>query len=192
MTEKIRQALNYIGIIGASMMGVVYIIITIILVQGFTCQADATNNIIFALINAVVGICITQMLKIQGITYARMVPENAEILKRYYNTRTKERKLRSITWYWCTSLAKDIGIKGVTVAGATFGIVYLVVNGSHDYHLILLAIANLIMFACFGLLAMNNAYDFYCNEHIPYLKNKLGRLKEVNDAKQEREDLPEP
>lgn len=182
MTENVKKVLQYIGIIGASLMGVVYIITTVILVQGFEAGMGVTNNIIFSVVNTVVGLMITQFLKVQGIAFAKSIPDNKQILTTYYNTKIKEKKMHSITYYWITTVVKDVFIKGVLLAGSTFGIVYLVIQGSHDYKLLLLAVANLIMFTCFGLLAMNSAYDFFNNQHIPFIKDKLGKLEAIDNV----------
>ena len=179
--NKIQPILQYIGVIGATLMSIMYIITVVILIIGFKAQS-IQNTIVFAIINAIVGLIIMQFLKIQGISFAKNLPENIEIVKQYYNTKTKDKKIQSIKYYWTSSLIKDIIFKGLSIAFTTAGIIYIVIVGSNDYTLLLLALVNLILFICFGLLALNNAYEFYNNKHVPYMqemiKNKITK-KEI-------------
>ena len=179
--KRIQPILQYVGVIGAILMSIMYIITVVILIIGFKAQS-IQNTIVFAIINAIVGLMIMQFLKIQGISFAKNLPENIEIIKQYYNTKTKDKKIQSIKYYWTSSLIKDIISKGLSIAFTTAGIIYIVIVGSNDYTLLLLALANLILFICFGLLALNNAYEFYNNKHVPYMqemiKNKITK-KEI-------------
>lgn len=179
--KRIQPILQYVGVIGAILMSIMYIIIVVILIIGFKAQT-IQNTIVFAIINAIVGLMIMQFLKIQGISFAKNLPENIEIIKQYYNTKTKDKKIQSIKYYWISSLIKDFISKGLSIAFTTAGIIYIVIVGSNDYTLLLLALANLILFICFGLLALNNAYEFYNNKHVPYMqemiKNKITK-KEI-------------
>lgn len=180
LTDKVKTALQYVGIIGASLAAVAYIIVVLVLIQGFNLDVKSESSVAFSIINAAVGLLIMQLLKIQGISFAKAIPENDEILKKYYNTKTADRKFHSINYYWLTTVIKDILIKGITVGATTFGIIYIAIQGSNDYHLMLLAVVNVILFACFGLLSLNSAYDYYNNEHIPFLKEKLKLMEEPN------------
>ena len=179
--NRIQPILQYVGVIGAILMSIMYIIIVVILIIGFKAQS-IQNTIVFAVINAIVGLMIMQFLKIQGISFAKNLPENIEIVKQYYNTKTKDKKIQSIKYYWTSSLIKDFISKGLSIAFTTAGIIYIVIVGSNDYTLLLLALVNLILFICFGLLALNNAYEFYNNKHVPYMqemiKNKITK-KEI-------------
>ena len=179
--KRIQPILQYVGVIGAILMSIMYMIMVVILIIGFKAQS-IQNTIVFAVINAIVGLMIMQFLKIQGISFAKNLPENIEIIKQYYNTKTKDKKIQSIKYYWTSSLIKDFISKGLSIAFTTAGIIYIVIVGSNDYTLLLLALANLILFICFGLLALNNAYEFYNNKHVPYMqemiKNKITK-KEI-------------
>ena len=179
--KRIQPILQYVGVIGAILMSIMYMIMVVILIIGFKAQS-IQNTIVFAVINAIVGLMIMQFLKIQGISFAKNLPENIEIIKQYYNTKTKDKKIQSIKYYWTSSLIKDFISKGLSIAFTTAGIIYIVIVGSNDYTLLLLALVNLILFICFGLLALNNAYEFYNNKHVPYMqemiKNKITK-KEI-------------
>lgn len=181
----IKPILKYIGLIGATIMSILYVVIVVILITGFKTH-ELKDDVIFALVNAGVGLIIMQFLKIQGTSFAKDLPENQEILKEYYNSKTKDKKLHSIKFYWTTSIIWDIIIKGITVVITTIGIIYLVIQGMHDYTLLLLAIVNLIMFICFGMLGLSNAFDFYNNRHIPYIKEQIKNKEKQNEYKLQR------
>lgn len=181
--RKIQPILTYVGAIGATLMSIMYIVAVFILIIGFKAQS-IQSTIIFAVVNAVVGLIIMQFLKIQGVSFAKNLPKNKKILEEYYNTKTKDKKLHSITFYWVTSCVKDILIKGICVIISTMGVVYIVIQGCNDYNLLLLALVNLVMFICFGLLALNKAYDFYNDRHIPYIIDQINKEKENDKNRQ--------
>ena len=60
--KKIKPILTYIGIIGASFTSVAYIILMFVLIRGFEYQ-QTKQTIVFALINAAVGLIIANFLK---------------------------------------------------------------------------------------------------------------------------------
>lgn len=169
---KIKPILQYVGAIGATLMSIMYIVVIVILIIGFKAQTFQ-QALIFALVNAVVGLIIMQFLKIQGIAFAENIPENKAIKDEYYRTRTRDKKYESINSYWVKSIIKDIIWKGLSVVISTAGLIYIVIQGCGDYTLLLLALVNLVMFICFGLLALNSAYEFYNNKHIPYMLNQI-------------------
>ena len=168
---KIKPILQYVGAIGATLMSIMYIVVIVILIIGFKAQTFQ-QALIFALVNAVVGLIIMQFLKVQGIAFAENIPENKAIKDEYYRTRTRDKKDESINSYWVKSIIKDIIWKGLSVIISTAGLIYIVIQGCGDYTLLLLALVNLVMFICFGLLALNSAYEFYNNKHIPYMLNQ--------------------
>ena len=173
---KIKPVLSYVGAIGAGLMCIAYIIVVFVLIRGF--QATVIfNTLLFAAVNAIVGFIILQFLKVQGISFAKLIPENDEIIKEYYSTKTKDKKPHSMQFYWATSVAKDIFTKCLSVAITSAGLIYIIIQGSNDWNLLLLAIVNLIMFICFGFLALVNAYEFFNNTFIPYMKEKIDETK---------------
>ena len=179
MQEKLINVLKYIGIIGATICSVAYIFVVIVLIQGFKVETT-TQTVIFAVVNAIVGFIIMQFLKVQGEQFAKNKPENKKIIDEYYNSKTKDKKLHSMRYYWITSIIQDIFTKVLTVFASTFGIIYIVVVGSNDWNLLMLAFVNLLLFICFGLLALNNAFEFFNNKHIPYMKEKVREVNESN------------
>lgn len=182
---KIKPMLKYVGGIGAMLMGVAYLAIVFILVFGFTAEATLAQSVTFAAVNAFMGLIIMQFLKIQGIDLAKDTEENKQVLKEYSGTKARTKQLKSIKQFWLTSIATDIVVKGLMFMATTMGIIYIVIEGTQNYTWILLAIVNLFMFGCFGLLSLVRAYDFFNEEHIPYLKEKINEI----NKKQYQEDF---
>ena len=188
---KIKPILTYIGTIGAALMSVAYVILVCIMIFGFSAH-NAVQTLIFAIINGIVGLMIMQMLKVQGQDFAKQLPENIPILEEYYNTKTKDKKFHSLKYFWIKTVITAILSKCISIVRATAGIIYLVVAGSEDYVLLLLAAVNLIMFACFGLLSLSKAYDFFNNQHMVYIKEQLRLFKEEQEhVCNDTEELPE-
>ena len=177
--KKILPVLNYVGAIGALIMSIAYIIMVFVLINGFKAEA-VLKTTIFAIVNAVVGFIIMQFLKYQGISFAEMIPENKAIIDQYYATKTKDKKSHSLTYFWLTTGLKDALIKGFSLIATTIGIVYIVIQGSQDSNLILLAFVNLLMFICFGFLSLVKAYNYVNNIYIQYVKEKLEEVQEDN------------
>lgn len=185
--EKILPVLNYVGIIGASIMVIAYIVSVLVLIRGFKAEAILQTTV-FAIVNAATGFIIMQFLKIQGESFAKMLPENKEIMEKYYKTKTKDKKIHSMTYFWVTTVIKDIIVKCITLGITTVGLVYIVIVGSNDYNLLLLAVVNLLMFVCFGFISLVKAYDFFNQRHVPYMVEMLNR----EGAKIDEQDLQVP
>ena len=177
--KKIVPILNYVGAIGASITSIMYIIIVIVMIVGMQ-ERNITNVVEFAVVNAIVGLVIAQFLKIQGESFARNSEENKAIVEKYYNTKTKDKKIHSMNYFWVTSLIKDIGTKVLGVTVTSIGITIIAIQGMHDYTYLMLALAKLFMFISLGLLGMNKAYNYFNNMHVQYMKEKI---KEADEQK---------
>lgn len=177
--KKIKPLLQYVGAIGAAIMSIMYIIVIVVLIVGFETH-DLKNTTVFSLINAVVGLIIMQFLKIQGISFAKNLPENQKLIKEYYGNLTADKKLKSIKSFMIWSTIRDVIIKGAGLIISSIGIIYIVIQGSGDYTLLLLAVVNLLMFISFGILSMNSAYEFYNNYHVPYMKEQLKNKNKIS------------
>lgn len=170
--NKVKPILTYVGAIGAILTSCAYIILMIVLIKGFHYE-QTKQAVLFAIVNAIVGLIIANFLKYQGLTFAKELPENEEIVKKYYSTKTKDKKPHSLQYFWITSIIEDIIAKGFTVTFSTAGLIYIVIVGSNDWNLMLLALVNLILFICFGLIALNKGYDYYNNTYVNYMKEKI-------------------
>jgi len=184
---KIKPALTYIGTLGAIITSIAYIVLVVILIFGFKAQS-ITQTLIFALANGIAGVIVMQFLKIQGISFAKTIPENIEVLTEYYNTKTKDKESHSIKYFWITSVIKDIALKAVSIVMFTASVIYVVIEGSQNYLLLAMAVVNILMFFCFGMLSLTSAYDFFNDEHIPYVKERLAEINKVKEKEAEEEE----
>lgn len=170
------KLLNNIGVVGSILAAVADIIFVIIMVVGVHVDADFNAIIIFAVVNALIGLLINVLLRYQGQKYAET--ENEELCKEYYDKRIKERKFLSMgTWATLKTL-QDVVIKGSTTAFSIFGLIYITITGSHNPIQILLTLVTLVLFACFGLIAMNGAYIRFYNVQVPFMQMKIGEHKD--------------
>ncbi len=170
--EKIKPLLLYVGTIGAVISSCAYIVLIVTLINGFQVH-NTTTTITFAGINAVVGILIANFLRYQGVAFAANIDENKTLIKEYYGTKTKDKKNHSIKYFWVKNIISDLLTKGVTMAFTTCGLIYIIIVGSKDWSLLLLAFVNLALFICFGLIALDKAYDYYNTVYVAYLKERI-------------------
>lgn len=177
--EVLLKVLNNVGIIGSILAAIVDIIFVIIMVFGIDIQADLNAIIIFAIVNALVGIMINILLRFQGQKYAEI--ENEDLCKRYYNKRIKEKKYMSMGLWMGLKTVQDFIIKGCLASFSIFGAIYITIQGSKNPIQILMTLATLILFACFGLMGMNSAYSRYYNIQVPYMELKLNE-REIQKA----------
>ena len=183
MEKRLINILKYVGIIGAAICSVAYIVVVLVLIQGFKAE-NTTQTVSFALVNAVVGFIILTFLKIQGESFAKSLPENKLISEAYYEAETRDKKYHSMKYFWITSTIKDILTKVLSVFISTFGIIYIVIIGSNDWNLLLLAFVNLLLFISFGLLGLEKSYEFYNTRMVPYMQHQLEmRFNAQNRAK---------
>lgn len=182
--EKISGVLTWVGAVGAALSGIVYIIVTYIIVKGFQTNFDLQRQIFFAIIGAVAGLAIASFLKIQGITLAKKIPENEKVMREYYEIKNKDKKekeLHTIERYLVISTIKDVAFKGISIAFTSFAIIYIAIEGQGDMMLFALALSNLTMFIGFGFMSMAKAFDKYNLDHISAIKRKIEILKEVKE-----------
>ena len=178
--KKIKPLLLYIGTIGAIIMIICYAITVCILVFGFKVKDNhLQQSLVFAVVNGIVGFLVMQMLKIQGVDFAKN--ENKSIIEEYNSiilkkSTNKTRKYYSIKWYWIKSVFIDFIAKSFMIIISSFSLIYIVIEGSRDYSLLLLAIVNLLMFICFGLLSLVKSYEWYNYNHVNYMKIKINEV----------------
>ena len=179
LNERIKDLLLYTGFAGAIISVVAYIVITVVMIVGFESDLEAQNQILFAVLGACTGLIITFALRGQGIAFAKREEESQKVMKAYYealNKRKKEKELKDIGSYLIKQTIKDIIIKGVSVGVSTYFVLYIFMQGNGDWSLIGLALANLLMFSGFGLVALSKTYDKYIEEHIPVIRERTKKI----------------
>lgn len=173
--EVLLKLLNNIGVVGAILCAVADIIFVIIMVFGIKVEIRMSAMAIFAVVNALVGLMINFLLRYQGKKYAEI--ENEELCKAYYNKRVREVKYVSFNKWMTLQTFKDAAIKGGGTAFSIFGLIYISVEGSENPIQLLLTLVTLVLFACFGLMSMNSAYERFYNVQIPFMKMQLEERK---------------
>ena len=93
--KKLKPILLYMGTIVSVIMAIAYILIVFVLIEGFKVE-KLLNTTIFSVITAAIGFCIMQMLKIQGQTFAKNLPQNKETIKKYSERNLDNGKKRKI------------------------------------------------------------------------------------------------
>lgn len=190
LSYTLKKMLLYVGFIGAIISALAYLIITIVMVAGVSADIALQNQILFSILGALSGLLISFLLRNQGIIYAKQNKEAQEVMKEYRNQINKTKplnKLHTIAWYMFWATIRDIFLKGLTVAVSTWFILYIFIEGSGEWGLIGLAVANIFMFAGFGLVGLATVYDKYLEEHIPVIKERIQKLKEQREQKEQKE-----
>ena len=163
------------------MAGVADIVFVIIFVVGVKIDIELSSIVLFSIINALTGLLINILLRYQGQKYAEI--ENEEICSKFYEKKVKEEKepISMSKWQLIEGI-KDFVIKGLTTSFAIFGVIYISIEGSKNPIQILITLASLILFACFGLISMNSSYYRFYNIQIPYMKKKIEEKEKEKDG----------
>lgn len=180
LSATIKELLLYVGLASAFISSIAYVIITWVMVKGFTTDLELSNQITFAIIGAVVGVSITISLITQGIAFAKQNEKAQTVMKDYYkaiNKTKKAKELHTIDHYIKWAIIKTILIKGTMVALSTFFILYIFIEGNGSWSLLGLAFANIFMFIGFGLVGLSNAYDYYLKQHIPVIEELTKKIE---------------
>ena len=175
--DKIASILTYVGLIGACLMSIGYILVIVVLIKGFDEHLALRQNLIFSAVTAAIGLVIMTFLKVQGQSWASCIEENKKVLEEYNSPKVKNKKLHGLTYFWVTTSIKDVLFKVCSVAATTVGVIYIVIAGSNDWKLLLLGLFNLLLFICFGMLACAKSYNYYNDVYIPYLRSKIYEAK---------------
>lgn len=178
--ELLLKLLNNIGVVGAILASVADVIFVIIMVLGIKVDAELSAIVIFAIVNALIGILINVLLRYQGQKYAEL--ENEDLCTKYYQKRIKEKKYMSMGTWMILKVVQDFAVKGSATAFSIFGIVYISITGSKNPIQILITMVTLVLFACFGLIGMNSAYTRFYNIQVPYMENHIKEREESNNA----------
>ena len=96
--KKVKPILGYIGLIGAIICSIAYIIAVFVLINGFD-KRSVLETTTFGIINAIVGFIIMQFLKVQGQQFAKDLPENKAITDSYNKSKEKKEANHSMKYY---------------------------------------------------------------------------------------------
>lgn len=178
----LRQYLTYIGWVLTGIFSVVYLIILVILIFGFTASLNPSDMLLITAIGAVFTFAITMSMLYQGILYAKNQKDVSAILKEYNSIkykRVKEKKLKTINSYVVKQVVINLFGKAGMVAMLSYTVVSLVITGLKDTMLLWLGIANIFMAVGLGMLSLVKSYDAYIEDHIPAIQAKIKFLQEI-------------
>jgi hypothetical protein len=181
MSDKVKNILIYTGLFASIISGVSYLIVTYVLVTGFSTNLELQKQLLFAILGALTGLLITFFLRSQGVAFAKREEESKKTMALYFealNRKKKVKQLHTITHFMIVSTIMDIIFKGISIAVATSFLLYIFMEGNGNFGLFGLAVANIFMFAGFGMMALSQAYDKYIDEHIPVIKALTEKLKQ--------------
>ena len=183
MNKRIINILNYTGAIGALISAIAYIITVVVLIIGFETEMEFDQLITFAILGAITGLLISNLLRMQGVALARSEPESREVMREYLEAKNAKKKLKSlhaIGWHVGIGITKDIIFKATSVAASTYFAIDVFIKGNGDFGLLGMAITNLLLFICFGLMSLAKAYEYYTTEHLSAIRAKTKYLKQKN------------
>ena len=187
MNDKVKKFLEYTGIWGSIISGTAYIVATLVIVWGFETKLEMEKQILFSVLGAFTGLMITFFLRGQGVSFAKREETSQKVMKEYYEKMNKKKtikQLHTIKHYLIVQTIFDVFFKGVSVALSTYFLLYIFMEGNGDMSLVFLAVANILMFACFGLVALSKAYDKYLDEHIPAIREIITKLDQAGSIPQ--------
>lgn len=191
MNDKVKKFLEYTGIAGSIISALAYIIATLVIVWGFETRLEMEKQILFSCLGAFTGLMITFFLRGQGMSFAKKEETSQKVMKEYYEKMNKKKtikQLHTIKHYLIVQTILDVIFKGVSVALSTYFLLYIFMEGNGDMSLVFLAVANILMFACFGLVALSKAYDKYLDEHIPAIKEIILKLDQARSIAQKEKE----
>lgn len=171
--RKLRPLLTYVGTLGAIIMTVAYIIAIIVLIFGFESNIELKSVLVYAILNAAIGMLVMFFLKVQGKDFAKNLEENKPIIKAYYEKPANEKKQHTMVYFWVKTTLVDLLTKFATVVVTTTLVIRIVIEGNGDLGLLGFAAVNILMFLSFGFLSLVKAFDFYNEHQVPFMKNEL-------------------
>lgn len=174
--EKLRPMFTFVGTICAVLLAVVYFVGAIVLINGLDTALGTQQLIMYAVYNGIMTFLIVFALGVQGNDFAK--DKNKDIIKELNDLRPKkDKKIHSMTFYWCIEIPKKIAFKTGWAWFSTLAVTSIFMNGNGDMSLLLLVAMNAIMSFGTGLLFLTKTYDFYNNNQVPLMKQKIDSMK---------------
>lgn len=183
---KISKILEWTGLVIAGISSAIYLVIVFILINGFQSSVASDKLLVFLALGALDGILVSSAMRLQGVTFARNLPQSQEQLKVYNDLRgnSKKVKIKPITYTFITGFLIDVIFKGGSILFTMYFTISIMIEGMKDQSYFLLAIANVLMFFGLGMMALAKGYSKYLDDHIPYLTQKINLLKEEKVSEQ--------
>ena len=186
---SIKPVFNWIGVICAGLLAISYFIGAIILIRGLDQALGTQALVLYAIYNGIMTVLILFSLGIQGQVWAR--DHNKDIVKRLNDLKPKkEKKIHSMTFYWCTQAPIKIIMKVGWAIFSTLAVTTVFLQGNGDYSLLLMIAMNIILSAGTGLLFCSKTYDYYNDNQVPLMKQEIELLESRDsvNAKEAKDD----
>lgn len=174
--KKLRPLFTFVGTICAVLLAIVYFVGAIVLINGLDTPLGTQQLIMYAVYNGIMTFLIVFALGVQGNDFAK--DKNKEIIQELNDLRPKkEKKIHTMTFYWCVEIPKKIAFKTGWAWFSTLAVTTIFVDGNGDMSLLLLVAMNAIMSFGTGLLFLTKTYDYYNNNQVAVMKRKIFEMK---------------
>ena len=174
--KKLRPLFTFVGTICAILLAIVYFVGAIVLINGLDTPLGTQQLIMYAIYNGIMTFLIVFALGVQGNDFAK--DKNKEIIQELNELRPKkEKKIHTMTFYWCVEIPKKIAFKTGWAWFSTLAVTTIFVDGNGDMSLLLLVAMNAIMSFGTGLLFLTKTYDYYNNNQVAVMKRKIFEMK---------------
>ena len=180
---KINDIINWLGTVIAATAAIAYLVVIYILINGFTKSIESEKLFIFLLLGAIDGALISGALRFQGVTFAKAEEKNQKQLQEYTELRGKSRsvKLYPIWVMYLKSSLVDIVFKSGSLLATMYFTVSIMIEGIKDQQYFILGIVNVVMFVGLGLMGLSKGYNYYQEQQVPYLQQKIDKLKKEKE-----------
>jgi len=176
--KRTLSVLNNVGLVLVVLSIVAYLAVTIVLIQGIKVMT-VQDNLLYSAVNMAMSLVVAYGFASHGWSIAKNIPENATIIKEYYNNTTiKSTKYKSDTRLWIEWAIKILITKVITSLIFTAGIIYIAIRANGDWWLLMLALFNVTLAVGLGFITMSGMYNACNTRYMQYLKWKLKDIKE--------------
>lgn len=189
--SKINGMMLYVGFILTSISAIAYLVLLYIIIEGFEVDVQSNNLIVYLGLGAVTGVMMNLSLRIQGVQFAKNEDASQIKLKQYQELigKDNEVKLRPMWQFHAWQMFTDIIFKGGALALTLYFSITIIIQGMGDIKYFLLGIVNVIMYLGLGILSMLKGYNFYIENELPLLNQKINKLlvkeKDKNELSRE-------
>lgn len=170
--KKLRPLFTFVGTICAILLAIVYFVGAIVLINGLDTPLGTQQLIMYAVYNGIMTFLIVFSLGVQGQDFAK--DKNQETIQQLNDLKPKKcKKIHSMIFYWCIEIPKKIFFKVGWAWFSTLAVTTIFVEGNGDMSLLLLVAVNAIMSFGTGLLFLTKTYDYYNNNQVALMKQKI-------------------
>lgn len=178
--KKIKPIFTFVGTICAIILAIVYFVGGLVLINGLEKALGTQQLIMYAIYNGIMTFLIVFALGVQGNDFAK--EKNTDIIKELNDLKPKkEKKIHSMTFYWLIEIPKKIAFKTGWAWFSTLAVTTIFIDGNGDMSLLLLVAMNAIMSFGTGLLFMSKTYDYYENNQVPLMRQKIDLMKDKGE-----------